>query len=91
MSSPTPDQDQVFLELVARFITLANELNASHHRSRISAALLSAAARYNAFTWMHREIDPGQAPEAAAEFFATHYKAMFRENLRYLESLAAKK
>jgi len=87
---PLRPEDHAFFELVTKFINEANALNAAEHRSRISAAILYAAARYNAFTWMNREIDPEQTPEQAAEFFAGHYKAMFAENLQVLAALSAK-
>jgi hypothetical protein len=81
--------DQVFFDLVTRFIDEANRMNDDkHHRSRVSAALLFAAARYNAFTWMHRgpEMNPGQTPAEAEEFFAEHYRTMFRENIQFLKA-----
>ncbi len=86
----SPD-DQVFFDLVTRFIAEANRMNdEKHHRSRISAALLFAAARYNAFTWMHRDegMNPGQTVEQAEEFFASHYRSMFLENVEFLKARA---
>ncbi len=87
--SATPAKDDVFFQLVTRFLEEANKLNEEHQRSRVSAALLSAASRYNAFTWLKRDpaLMAGQTEEEAAQFFAEHYKAMFRENLEYLKSL----
>ena len=82
-------EDQVFFDLVTRFIDEANRMNdEKHHRSRVSAALLFAAARYNAFTWMHRgpEMSPGQSVREAEDFFAEHYKTMFRENIEFLKA-----
>lgn len=84
-------EDQVFFDLVTRFVNEANRMNdEKHHRSRVSAALLFAAARYNAFTWMHRgeALNPGQTPEEAQEFFAEHYRTMFRENIEFLKARA---
>ena len=84
-------EDQVFFDLVTRFIGEANKMNdEKHHRSRVSAALLFAAARYNAFTWMHREKDtnPGQSAEEAEQFFAEHYRSMFLENVEFLKARA---
>jgi hypothetical protein len=82
-------EDQVFFDLVTRFIAEANKMSEeNHHRSRISAALLFAAARYNAFTWMRRppELNPGQPPDEAQEFFCGHYKSMFMENVDFLKA-----
>ena len=84
-------EDQAFFDLVTRFINEANKMNdEKHHRSRVSAALLFAAARYNAFTWMHRSEDmsPGQTVEQAEEFFGKHYRAMFLENVEFLKARA---
>ncbi|MGZ5080311.1 MAG: DUF3144 domain-containing protein [Usitatibacter sp.] len=87
MSSLRPE-DQAFFDLVTRFLNEANAMNDTEHRSRISAALLFAAARFNAFTWMHREAMPEQTEAEAVEFFADHYKAMFKDNLAFLKTLA---
>jgi hypothetical protein len=86
MSSLRPE-DQAFFDLVTRFLNEANAMNDTEHRSRISAALLFAAARYNAFTWMHRETMREQTQAEAVEFFADHYRAMFKDNLAFLETL----
>ena len=78
-------------ELVTRFIDEANRMNENdHHRPRVSAALLFAAARYNAFTWLHRDAtaNPDQTPEEAEEFFVGHYRTMFRENVSFLKARA---
>jgi hypothetical protein len=83
--------DQAFFDLVTRFINEANKMNdEKHHRSRVSAALLFAAARYNAFTWMHRGDDnnPGQTVDEAEKFFAAHYRSMFLENVEFLKARA---
>ena len=92
MSSTPPGlkpEDQVFFDLVTRFLNEANAMNDQHHRARVSSAILFAAARYNAFTWMHRDTMPEQTERQAEEFFAEHYKAMFRDNIAFLKALAA--
>jgi hypothetical protein len=79
------------IDLVTRFINEANKMNdEKHHRSRVSAALLFAAARYNAFTWMHRGDDsnPGQTADEAEKFFSAHYRSMFLENVEFLKARA---
>jgi hypothetical protein len=86
MSTMAPE-DQAFFDLVTRFLDEANALNDRAHRSRISAALLFAAARYNAFTWIHRNTMPEQTEGEAVEFFADHYRKMWRENLEFLKAL----
>lgn len=90
MSSTLKPEDQAFFDLVTRFLNEANAMSDREHRSRISAAILFAAARYNAFTWMHRDTMPEQAEAEAVEFFAEHYRAMFRDNLAFLRTLEKK-
>ena len=91
MSSATMrPEDQAFFDLVTRFLDEANALNDNgEHRSRISAAILFAAARYNAFTWLHRDPStmPGQTEDEAVEFFANHYVTMLKDNLAFLRML----
>jgi Protein of unknown function (DUF3144) len=90
MSTALRPEDQAFFDLVTRFLNEANAMNdANEHRSRVSAALLFAAARYNAFTWMHRDTLPGQTEAEAVEFFAEHYRSMLKDNLAFLKTLAA--
>jgi hypothetical protein len=86
MADLSPD-DQAFFDLVTRFLDEANRMNGEAHRSRISAALLFAAARYNAFTWLNREINPGQTEDEAVEMFTDHYRKMWRENVAFLREL----
>jgi hypothetical protein len=90
MSSTLKPEDQAFFDLVTRFLNEANAMNDREHRSRISAAILFAAARYNAFTWMHRDTMPEQTEDEAVEFFADHYRAMFRDNIAFLKTLEKK-
>jgi hypothetical protein len=49
MSDQQDITQQQFLDMVDRFINLANDVGKSLPRSKVSAALLFAAARYNAF------------------------------------------
>lgn len=90
MSGTLRPEDQAFFDLVTRFLDEANAMNDSVHRSRISAALLFAAARYNAFTWLNRDTMPEQTEAEALEFFADHYKAMLKDNLTFLSTLEKK-
>ena len=86
MSEMSPD-DQAFFDLVTRFLNEANAMNDAAHRSRISAAILFAAARYNAFTWLHREVNQEQTEEQALEMFTEHYQKMWKENLAFLRAI----
>jgi hypothetical protein len=77
-----PDE---FLEAADKFISLANELGENASRDWVRAVLMYAAARYNAFTWVTRDEDPGQTLEQAAAYFRNEYETMFRENVKEIE------
>ena len=77
-----PDE---FLEAADRFVSLANELGENASRDWVRAVLMYAAARYNAFTWVTRDEDPGQTLEQAAAYFRNEYETMFRENVKEIE------
>lgn len=84
MSQDMEETSKAFFELVDRFLGLANELGQDWPRSRISSTLLYAAARYNAFNCLRRDVGTEQTPEAAALYFRDQYEKMFFENLREL-------
>lgn len=75
------DVPQEFYDVVDQFINLANSLGKNWPRSRISATLLYAAARYNAFNWLFREVDQEQTEEEAIEFYSDQYEGMLRDNI----------
>jgi hypothetical protein len=84
MNSGKTDIPQEFYDVVDRFIDLANELGKEWPRSRISATLMFAAARYNVFNWLHRDIDPEQTLDQAVAYYAGQYEEMFRDNVEEL-------
>ena len=49
-------------------------------RQQLSAAMLYAAARYNAYNWIFREGDEEQQSADASQWFANEYLNMFEEN-----------
>ena len=72
---PAPHQtrhgiEPAFLDAADRFVQLANELNANYPRDFVRAALMYAAARYTAFTWLSREDAPDLTLVHAAALFA---------------------
>jgi hypothetical protein len=77
-----PDE---FLEAADKFVSLANEIGENASRDWVRAVLMYAAARYNAFTWVTRDEDPGQTLEQAAAYFRNEYETMFRENVKEIE------
>ena len=84
MNSNETEVPQEFYDVVDRFINLANELGKEWPRSRISATLMFAAARYNVFNWLHREVDLEQTLDEAVTYYGDQYEEMFRENVKEL-------
>ena len=69
-----------FLKLVDEFIHLANQLAEKGNDGEISAAILFAAGRYNAFNFLsHDGAEQDQAK--AAEFYVSEYRKAFISNL----------
>jgi hypothetical protein len=81
MSQVDEDVPQEFYDLVDEFINLAYELGENWPPSRVSSAILFAAARYNAFNFYALEADPESAREVAVEYFCEQYKIMLLNNL----------
>ncbi len=69
-----------FLQLVDEFIGLANRLAEERSDGEVSAAILFAAGRYNAFNYLTRG-DPGQDRTAAIEFYVSEYRKALVSNL----------
>ena len=90
MSTIPPEDAQEFFAISNRFIELANEINSDFPRARISAAFLYSAARYNAFSWMKREVMLEQTEEEAIEFFCAQYKQLLRNNITAMKQEALK-
>ncbi len=69
-----------FLKLVDKFIDLANRLAEEANDGEISAAILFAAGRYNAFNFVTR----GGAPEnqdKAVDFYVSEYRKALVSNM----------
>jgi LPS sulfotransferase NodH len=77
--------DPEFLDAADRFVQLANELNEKYSREWVRAAMMYAAARYNAFVWLTRENEPEQTLEQAAAYYASEYDRMLRDNVDEIE------
>jgi hypothetical protein len=69
-----------FLQLVDRFIGLANELSQQRNDGEVSAAILFAAGRYNAFNFLTRG---GRAEDRAqaVEFYVSEYRKALEQNI----------
>lgn len=69
-----------FLKLVDEFIHQANRLAEDGHDGEVSAAILFAAGRYNAFNFLSNGgTEDGQAD--AVEFYVSEYRKALVSNL----------
>ena len=69
-----------FLNLVDEFIHLANRLAEEGKDGEVSAAILFAAGRYNAFNFLsHDGVEQDQ--EKAVEFYVSEYRKALISNL----------
>ena len=91
MTDTTPDNE--FWELADAFVDLANRNCDETPRGKVSAAMLYAAARFNAFvvasSAKSREELSAQNEEAVA-YFLLQYEKVLRENLGDYEANFAK-
>jgi hypothetical protein len=84
MMAPTKEDAQAFFELSSQFVNLANQVGEEHGKPRASAAILWAASRYCAFTWMTSHAGETQTPEEALDLFCAQYRRMLEDNLRLM-------
>jgi len=75
---------QEFFNVADLFVRQANSLLKDWPRSLVSATLLYAAERFNAYNWLFREVDLDQTKEQAAEFYTSQYRKMFLDNVEQL-------
>ncbi len=69
-----------FLKLVDKFVELANQLSPEKGRGEVSAAILFAAGRYNAFNFLSQGgTDKDRAK--ATDFYVSEYRNAFVSNL----------
>ncbi len=69
-----------FLKLVDEFIHLANRLAEKCKDGEVSAAILFAAGRYNAFNFVSQN-GAEQDKEKAVEFYVSEYRKAIVSNL----------
>jgi len=69
-----------FLNLVDEFIHLANRLAEDGKDGEVSAAILFAAGRYNAFNYLSRD-GVEQDQKEAVEFYVSEYRKALISNL----------
>ena len=76
-------QELDFHEVADEIVNLANDLSEEWAPNFLSAAILYAAARYNAFHFMETNGDPDKEA-AAVEYYTEQYRKMLKENLHEL-------
>jgi hypothetical protein len=69
-----------FLQLVDEFIELANRLAEERNPGEVSAAILFAAGRYNAFNFLSQGGSEADRP-AAMEFYVSEYRTALASNI----------
>lgn len=77
-------QEDVFHEVSDEFINLANDLSEDWALPLLSAAIMFAAARFNAFNFQTVDGSP-QNSEEAIKYYTEQYGKMLRENMNDLK------
>lgn len=83
MSNQNSDEDK-FWEMVDGFIALANQKTDDADPSMVSAALLQATARFNAFVVASSSLDRKEFAEEmdpATQYLTGQYRSLLREHL----------
>ena len=84
-----PEDQQAFFSRADRFLAVANALLEDAKPGEVSAAMLFATARFNAFTAQNQGLPPGEVDEEAVAYFRDEYEKMLRENLGQILSSKA--
>ena len=80
MSDDTPDD--AFFERADEFLAVANRLIGEETPpGRVSASMMFATARFNAFAAQAQGVPPGEVDEETVRYFRDEYEKMLRENL----------
>jgi hypothetical protein len=74
------------MERADKFLAVANSLTAGVPLARISAAMMFATARFNAFVAQAQGLEPGEVDEETVAYFRDQYEKMLRENLAQILS-----
>ena len=81
--------DKDFFKRTDAFIKVANELTSDHDIGKVSASMLYAAARFNAFIVASSAKDKAEADRnkvEAIEYFTNQYRSMLMANMEdYIE------
>jgi hypothetical protein len=84
-----PEIDKAFFERADAYITLANEQAANVNRGKVSASMMFATARFNAWvsaSGTESSDELASVKEEALAYFVKEYRQMLEENLdEYIE------
>ena len=76
--------EEEFFASVDKIIQLANEMNEQMATSRVSAILMYANARYNAFNFFATD-GKAENQSKAMDYFVEQYRKMLAENMEELK------
>jgi len=75
-----------FMDRADRFLAVANGLTGEVPLGQISAAMMFATARFNAFVAQAKGLEPGEVDAETVAYFRDQYEKMLRENLAQILS-----
>jgi len=85
----TSDVDKEFFERADAYITVANEQAQTVNRGKVSASMMFATARFNAWvsaSGTETSEELASVKDEALEYFLSEYRKMLEENLdEYIE------
>ena len=73
--------DRAFFDRADAFLAVANGQIGEAPPGQVSAAMMYAAARFNAFVAQTQGVPPGEVDEETVRYFTAEYEKMLRENL----------
>lgn len=73
--------DKAFFDRADAFLGVANGQLGETPAGRVSASMMFATARFNAFVAQAQGLAPGEVDEETVRYFVSEYETMLRENL----------
>lgn len=73
--------DRAFFDRADEFLAVANRLVAGTPPGQVSASMMFATARFNAFAAQAQGLPPGEVDEETVSYLCAEYEKMLRENL----------
>ncbi|MEO1459534.1 MAG: DUF3144 domain-containing protein [Pseudomonadota bacterium] len=74
-------ESAAFFAMADQFLAVANNAIPDEKASAVSAAMMYATARFNAFVAQTQGLPAGEVDEDAVVYFRDEYEKMLRENL----------